>query len=276
MGFYLFKLDRIFVKRRRGNIPDKDVVTFQVFVNELRRGYGTGWFPALADNSINDTENRDTPSGVYAYPADNLKNMEINWMTGPFEIAPTDRVSVVYTGTNASDSQLTSIDTQDDDQFEIDALNWASRAAVTALSGAAGAIGELFSSIFYGFGNPVGDFLGFEAQGPCNGTVFCDVVQFTGSSLDQLLSESGTDPIYPTRSFTRSYNDEATHDHEICGDVAETDVTFTVFRVPYVSVQSLKQRRFPSRWATEFGPGIRQHGTPGTTISIKSLLGVKP
>lgn len=109
--------------------------------------------------------------------------------------------------------------------------------------------------------------IGFQEQGPCNGPVFSDAVPFTGSGLDGLGS--------PT-TFTRSYTDAATHDTGRCGDIAETDVVFSVWRVPFVSVKQSVMDRFPPRYPGQYGPGRRQYGKPGTTVSIKSVLGVLP
>ncbi len=67
MGFYIFRLDRIHVKHRRGVIPDDDVVTFSVFVNQLDRGHGTGTFHAMVASA-------DVPAN--AVPPQNRMNMD--------------------------------------------------------------------------------------------------------------------------------------------------------------------------------------------------------
>jgi len=276
MGFYLFKLDRVLVRRRRGNIPDSDIVTFHILVNNVDRGHGSGLLPAVANNSTHLLDDRGTDSGDYAYPAKNLLNMTRSWVAGPFEIRPTDGVAVVYSGVNTSDSGLSSLPHQDRDRLQLDILNKVTRIAVGALLGAGlgEVIGRAFSEAFNRyFSDPIGDLIGYAPQGPCNGPIFSDVVHFTGSGLDQSQFVPRPSSTFPAVSFTRSYTDEATHNRDICGDIAETDVTFSVFRVPFISLNYWMSSRFPGRAPSA---GLRQLGRPGTTISIKSLFGVLP
>jgi hypothetical protein len=279
MGFYLFKLDRILVRRRRGNIPDHDVITFHIFINKLDRGHGSGVIPAVANNSSHLMDDRSP--GYYAYPARNLLNMAEHWTAGPFEIAEADDVSVVYTGTNLSDSGLSSLPHQEEQRTELDMLNYASRIAVGALAGAGvgEVLGRLFSAAFDEFiDDPIGDLIDYEEQGPCNGPVFSDAIQFSGTALDQLPMTSLPQFLWPVISFTRSYSDAETHDTDICGDVAETDVTFSAFRLPYISLKYWMSSRFSGRAPSA---GLRRlaqgpFAQPGSTISIKSLFGVLP
>ena len=50
-------------------------------------------------------------------------------------------------------------------------------------------------------------------------------------------------------------------------------MTFSVCRLPYISVTTWAHRRFPSQ---SLKSGLRKLGKANTTISIKSLLGVRP
>jgi len=283
MSFYIFRLNKIHVKHKRGNISDSDIVTFSIFVNQLDRGHGTGYFPSLATDSVNSTDDR-TVDGLVAYPAKNRLNMSQLWEVGPLEIDPGDEVHVIYTGTNISDEQLVSLETQQQDEIELKLLSAVATAAVAALTGGLGLVGEGIATALGAIGDPVGKFLGYAPQGPCNGPVFSDVVQFSGSGLDKLdmvplpPRKNITPPLpnYSVISFTRTYTDEATHDTNRCGHMAETDVTFSVLRVSFISVVWLLTNRFPSRWSGEFGPGLRQYGQSGTAISVKSLLGLRP
>jgi hypothetical protein len=64
---------------------------------------------------------------------------------------------------------------------------------------------------------------------------------FAVSAADAWLGdvlEHGGLICFPGISFTRSYSDEASHPNE-CGDIAQTDVTFRVFRLASVSVLSV-------------------------------------
>ena len=179
---------------------------------------------------------------------------------------------------------MTSLSTQQQDEIELKLLSAIATAAVAALTGGLGLVGEGIAAALGAIGDPVGRFLGYAPQGPCNGPVFSDAVQFSGSGLDNLAmaplppGSHSTPPLpnYSVISFTRTYTDEATHDTNICGHIAETDVTFSVLRVSFISVRWSLTDRFPSRWPGEFGPGLRQYGQPGTTISVKSLLGLRP
>ena len=276
MSFYIFRLDKIHVKHARGNVPDEDVVTFSTFVNQLDRGHGTGIFNSLvaADYSV--------PAN--AVPPNNRVNINGAWEIGPLEIATGDSLHVTYTGTNISDNHLDSLTTQQQDELELKLLSAIATAAIGALTGGLGLVSVAVAAALGAIGDPVAKFIGYKRQGPCNGLVFSDAVQFSGSGLDNLaMAPLGHQqhakppmPDYSMISFTRTYTDEATHDTSICGHIAETDVTFSVVRVSFISVGWLLTDRFPSRFQSEFGPGLRQHGQPGTTISVKSLLGLRP
>jgi hypothetical protein len=288
MGFYIFRFETVHIRRKRGNVPDDDSITFTVMVNQTDRGHGAGFYPALANGAVANTWDI-TVDGLPAYPARNCIHMTQDWQIGPLEAAPSDTVNVVYTGTNVSDSGLSSLGTQKQDELEIKILDAVAKKFVGLIAGAGlgEALGSLFSKAFdEAFSDPVGDLIGYKRQGPCNGNVFADAVRFSGSDLDHLAVAPLTYTYFPgtpypeTRTsefpgirFTRSYTDQATHDTNVCGAIAETDVTFSVCRLPYVSVTTWAHRRFQNQ---SLKNGLRRFGTPNTTISIKSLLGVRP
>src|SRR5262245_12807096 len=271
--FYMFRLERIAVKTPRGRIPDNDIVTFIVLVNQIDRGHGTGFFPALAAGS-------SVPAS--AVRPNNRKNMDVaGWNIGPFELAPGDIVHVIYTGTNISDDQQTTISTQKRDELEIKLLSQILTDSVGSIGGIPGAV---IGAIVGAIADPVKTLLGFNAQGPCNGPVFSDSVAFSGAGLDVLPMaplprppsgdlDTPLPPPFPGISFTHNHTDEATHDKGKCGDIAKTDITFSVFRVPFISVRSLFSSRFPNVSPTR---GLRQLGAAGGSVSLKSLLGVRP
>ena len=264
MSFYIFRLHNLVVKHRRGNIADEDIVTFTVLINQIDRGHGSGLFNGMSASA--------EPVPLSAVPPGHAVNMDAGWDAGPFEVDPGDVVHVAFTGTNISDEQLTSLSTKDQDEIEIKILDAVAAAALTAL-GDVGDVAALITGALNEIKDPVGTLLGFKQQGPCNGPVFSDAVEFSGSGLDGLkLSPPPTPQGDPSISFTRTYTDEKTHDSSICGHTAETDVTFMVFRRDVISVRHLLATRFPFK-----GPGIRQFGRPGdTTISLKSVLGLRP
>lgn len=274
MSFYTFRLIQLHVKRHRGKIPDTDLVTFSVFVNQVERGRGAGWFPAVRSGGVYSTDDR-TEHGLLAFPAEQRLNMTQQWEIGPLEILPSDNVQAVYTGTNTSDSQLSSLDTKQQDEIQLKVMNTILSAVLKA---SLGVVGEAIDKALSALGDPIAAALGFEPQGPCNGTVFSDAVQFTGSDLDRRAWVASVPGSPAENRFTRSYTDAATHDTEICGEIALTDVTFSVRRWPFVSVKVWVQERFhrPHHHDVALSKGLRQLGKPGTTISIKSLLGVRP
>jgi hypothetical protein len=261
MPFYAFRLDTIHVLNPRGKIPDDDVVTFNVFVNQIDRGHGTGFFTDLGAGSV---------IGAAAVTPNNRLNMGVDWIVGPLELAPTDGVSIVYSGMNTSDNDNISLDTQQQDQIELGILN-------AILTGAVGAIpiaGPAIAGVLGAIGDPVGKFLGYSPQGPCNGLVFSDSVQLTGGGLATLPYQPDTSfqPLPPATaaSFTRAYDDSATHNDAVCGEVAHTQITFSVLQLPWVSVRGMAQRLFPAANLTQ---GLR-HATGSTASSLRALIGL--
>jgi hypothetical protein len=266
MPFFAFKLSKLHITTPRGKIPDNDIVTFNVFVNQVDRGHGSGLFPALAAGST-------VP--LAAVKANHRSgSMSQDWIVGPLEIAPGDIIHLVYSGTNTSDSQ---IDLSGIAEIEIKILNKIVGAAVGAVGGLVGsAIGGALGAI----GDPVGTLLGFQPQGPCNGLVFSNTVEFSGAGLSSLPFSPPTPeggflaslPQATEASFTRSSTDELTHDSSICGDIARTEVTFSVLQVPSVSVRFYANRIFRANLRN----GLRPLAAPGAAVSIRSLLRLRP
>jgi hypothetical protein len=268
MAFYAFVFGSMTVKFQRGQIPDNDIVTFSIFVNQVDHGHTVGTFNDLV-----------TGATVPGDPMFFLDRMGF-WTIGPLRINDGDGVDVIYTGTNVSDLPP---DTQG--QLEVKLLD----VVLGAVVGAAGlgAIGSAIGSALNFLGDPVGKLLGVRPQGPCNGPVFHDAVFFPGSGLaalpyEQLDALAGPD--YRGSSFTRSYTDEETHDSTICGHIAETDVTFGVMTFPYVSVWRWTMTKYRARGLTDnrFGRPlslqdaiVRLRGpSPGQLVSVSALLGL--
>jgi hypothetical protein len=254
--FYAFRFDQIEVHNPRGKIGDNDIVTFSIFVNQVERGRGAGMFPALGPGSTGFGFSGDAPT--------TRAGISGHWVIGPIEIAPGDGISVVYSGTNTSDEEL---DLSQQAEIELKVLD----AIVSGVVGAAGlgAIGSAVADVLGAIGDPVGKFLGFHKEGPCNGLVFSDTVQFTGSGLGDLAYGP---PVFNNMShatevsFTREYTDEATHNSDVCGEIAHTNVKFSVLQLPYVSIQD---------YATEFGLASNQllsKPPEAGTISLRSRL----
>ncbi len=290
MSFYLFRLETIEVVHKRGKIPDDDIVTFSVMIDQRDRGHGSGFFPAMVDG----TEARTwdiTPDGFQAYPAKHTFNMSSDWQIGPLETSSADSVDVVYTGTNMSDYGLSSLDTKKQDDMEVKILDTVAKKFVGLVAGAGlgEGLGGLFSDTFdKAFEDPVGELIGYRQLGPCNGPVFSGVMPFRGSKLDSMAvgpltyvyypgtpyPETRTTPFPGARFTITGLTDQATHDTNICGELAVTDVTFSVSRVPYISLDYWFKIKFQG---VNVATGLRQAAPPGTaTISIKSLLGITP
>jgi hypothetical protein len=275
MSFYAFRLDQIHAGNPRGQIPDNDVVTFSVLVNQIDRGHGAGFFPDLAAGS-------NCPA--VAVTANTRNGMSKNWIVGPLEIALGDTVLVVYSGTNTSDSE---VDLSGQGTIEIKILDSITSAAIGAIGGA---VASAVTTVLGLIGDPVGKFLGYSAPVPCNGVVFSDAVSFSGSGLDSLAFHPNDTPyvvgFLPGSgesgefSFTRSYTDEATHNAG-CGEVAHYDVTFSVLKVTSISVRSYLRWLFPGAWkdgvlVPDFSQGLRQLAAPHAAVSVKGLLGLRP
>src|SRR6516162_8065517 len=156
MSFYMFRLERIHPITIRGRIPDDDIITFTVLVNQLERGRGAALFPDIgAGGSF-------SPSAV---PPGNGRNIDPEWNIGPFEIAPGDLVAVTYTGTNTSDDHNITLDTALQDKIEIKILDTIVTTAAGGVGGLVGGeVGSLVGSVIGGIlgviGDPVGTILG--------------------------------------------------------------------------------------------------------------------
>lgn len=278
MSFYEFRFENFHALHKRGNIPDSDLVTFTIMINQIDRGHGSALFNVVTTNSVQSTDDRSADTPMYlAYPARNSLNMDLDWTTGPFETAPGDELLVIYSGTNTSDSSIASLPNQDQDELELKILNAIAKKGVAVVLGAGigEELGNAFSEAFKEiFEDPVGDLIGYSRQGPCNGPVFSDARRFSAVELDNLnvgpLASGSGSYRFPGVRFTNHYTDAATHDSSICGDIAETDVTFSLFRLPYVSVKDLMRRRFGGR------SSLRSIRETESAFSLKRALGVLP
>jgi hypothetical protein len=238
-------------------------------VNQIDRGHGAGFFPALAAGAV---------IPATAVTPNTRSGMSNDWIVGPLEIAPGDLIHVIYTGFNTSDSEL---DLSGQAEIEIKILDAITSAAVGAVGGL---VGSAVSTALGWIGDPVGKFLGYHPQGPCNGLVFSDTVDFSRADLDSLAFHSRSFWSLPDAtefSFTRPYTDEATHNADICGEIAHTEITFSVLQVPSISVRYYARRLFPGTWKNgtlvpDFSQGLRQLAAPGAAVSIRSLLRVRP
>jgi hypothetical protein len=282
MPFFAFRLDRLHILNQRGKSLDKDVVTFTVIVNQIERARAAATIPGLATGTV-----LPISGGVVAGPVGGSIAADVDWVAGPFELASDDNVSVIYSGTNVSDDPIDLNDSQQQ-EIEVKILDTIASAGAGAVGGLTGAV---LSGVLGAIGDPIGKFLGFKPEGPCNGLVFSDKIDFEGGALPRLpfqpngglLSGSGVIPIPVSgpplqldilmSQFTRPYTDEATHNTSVCGDVAHTEVTFSVLEVPWVSVRAQLFRLFPSTFVASVG--VRK-STLSSASSLRSLIGLRP
>ena len=168
-------------------------------------------------------------------------------MLGPIEVTPTDLVTLVITGTNTSDSALSD---QDAEQLEIKVLDaivtFGLNKGIDALA-TIGLPGDILNDFVKALDDPVGTFLGWHAQGPCDGLVVTDAYAFTGAQLaafDYTPPPTGmfsNDVVYGLEQAIHTLpvhhvTDEQTHNTNTCGHIAETELTLSVVRLPYLSM----------------------------------------
>ena len=280
MAFYAFRLDRINGKFPRGKTNDNDIVTFSVFINQINKGNLAGMFIDPGDIParlvVADKRTGSALGHKITEPSRFPGNWE-SWIIGPLEIVPTDGITIIYSGTNVSKTDWA---INDDKRAKAETKILDTLISVVIGAAGLGLIGAGVSEALGLLTDPIGEFLGLTG-GPspdCNGLVFSDTLQFVGSGLANLpfkhptgLSSYTTLPDATTFESTRSYTDEATHDSDKCGHIAETDVTFSVLKIPHISVKYYLKALFPGK---HLSGGLKQLVPSGTNISVLSLLGV--
>ena len=274
MTFYAFSLDVIDTVFQRGQIDDVDIITFQILVNQQVRaqasgsGVGiTGLSNPMSTSVIDQSSGPVVLGGIDPGP--------FGWLAGPLSLAPGDSVRIIYSGTNTSDSQLEDFQKT---KIELGILDALLTAGISTVAGdLASKINQTLGSII---SDPVGTILGIKPEGPCNGPVFGDGIDFPGESLANLpFDQEASDNFVPDGGLalpdgaratvfmkpdTGTYTDEATHNTTICGHVAETKVGFTIYRLDRgVSLRAYGGKRFGLRTLVQ---GVRQLGNPPFTV----------
>lgn len=281
MTFYTFQLSRVEAQNIRSRVTDIDLLTFGILVNGHDKGHGSALVPmwpgtVLTGNLI------EQAAAVNGHPH-SRRQMTKDWVVGPVDVLDGDNVSLVYTATNTSDSQLPTADQRAIDEWTIKLLNiyysillgeFVSGLGLRAVADFIGA--NLTSAAVAFLADPVGTILGVEPQGPCNGTVFADAKEFTGAALKGLPSTpaqvtlSGQTLRTNSLELKHHYSDEATHDHRTCGDTAQTDVTVKIVRYEHFSL-----RMFAGLFWSEFGlaGGLRRRVPEGG--NLRELIGAR-
>ncbi len=199
MGFFSFQLTKVDPQSIRSRTTDIDLLTFGVLVNGRDQGHGYAVIPMWPGKAV---ESRSFFDGAaqngHPYGRDHMSE---DWVIGPLYVEDTDKVEVVATATNFSDSTLPSMSQQEADRWSIKMLNiyysvlvgnFISALGLTAIAdyiGGATAAGAVAAFL----ADPVGTLLGYKPPGHCNGTVFSAKNNFTGASLGGLPSTPGVE-----------------------------------------------------------------------------------
>jgi len=306
MPFYAFRLNAIKVNNQRGKIPDDDVVTFQVAVNTVLRGQGTILLEDVASGALLPLVPPPSPTYTFTPLAPNpgsAQNIDVDWIIGPFELAPGDGVTILYTGTNVSD-QYVELNKADQDKLTLQLADAFAEAFFgEVVAGEAGAalgavsskasellgkvsdvvgkvsdvLGDVLSDILGDIKDPVGKLVNYQPQGPCNGAAFGGQTQLTGAELAKLPyaphSEYASLPNAVEFPTTVNLTDAVNHDTNICGHVADTDVMISVLQIPEVSARYYLNRVCKNQ---SLAGGIRKFAPAGQPISLRSFLHLTP
>jgi hypothetical protein len=268
LGFRLQTLATISTRSRH---TDDDVITFGVVVNEKARGQCSGRAPAFGGSTID----------IAFVPATvGTGSWDREFLVGPFDIEPDDTIRVFYSVTNIGDTQIPDPKAE---KLQIEIMDKMLAAAVGFIAGPAGlALGVLGETLAKALGlipSPIAAALGWKPNGPCNGVVLGGGVDFTGSGLAELdyvdrpSLASGVGPRQASK-VTRHYDDQATHNTETCGAIAQTDLTFEVMKFAHaVSVRTHALRR--RQTSPQLRDGLRQLRPDAGPVSVRQLLGLQ-
>jgi hypothetical protein len=286
MAFYAFRLNSIFAQNQRGHVPDVDVVTFQVLVNTVLRGQGMITLQAVTSGTT--LALALPPSNTYSFtplaPSQTSSNISTNWIIGPMQFAPTDGVSVVISITNISDN-WSGTDQKKQDETEIAIANAFYGAMLgevadgldgllvgSVLTKGSEILGKI-SDILGVLKDPVGELLGADSGGPCNGLAFASETKLLGNEVAALtfVPPSTYQSLPGALEFEKSVSgdDSANHNTGDCGHVAETTVSFSVLQLRSESLRTMLGWCFPTKAAAS---GLRQFVSPGKGFSLRNLV----
>ena len=275
MGFFTIQLARLDPHNIRSRVTDIDLLTFAVLVAGRDQGHGAALIPVWPRHPIT-AEEFNQAAVVNGHPH-SANRMSEDWTIGPLWIEDGEQVHIVYNATNTSDSQIPTSDQE--------AVNkWMLKLTSMYLSAMAGSfvsvigLSEVVDLVVGGgsgvagfFADPVGTLLGYKPPGPCNGTVFAGKKSFTGASLTATTVTPGTTRSWgrEVRSWycdlTETLTDATTHDTDVCGGIAETEITIRITRLEHWSLQMWTDQSLTQ--------GLRpQHPAGG---SLKELYGLR-
>jgi len=270
VALFGFRLQTLATLSTRSRHTDDDVITFGVIINEKARGQCSGRSPAWGGSTID----------IAFVPATvGTGSWDREFLVGPFDIEPNDTIRIFYSVTNVGDTQLPDSKAE---KLQIAIMDKMLTAAIGFVAGpgglALGVLGETLGTALGLISSPVAAALGWKPTGPCDGVVLGGGVDFTGAGVAQLdYSDrpsliSGLAPQHS--KVTRHYDDQATHNTENCGALAQTDLTFEVMKFPRaVSVRTHAQRRRPN--IPQLRDGLRQLRPGSGAIGVRQLLGLQ-
>jgi hypothetical protein len=285
MSFYTFALDELHPLNPRSRGPNDILfLSFGVVVNKRDQGYYILTAPIFPERLR--SSDIDAAAANNGYPSPKHANTRSPWTIGPIEVADNDEVAIIYEGINVSDDPnfarsdaFAQAETKLASYFYAYLLGnfWSG----LGLAGVPSVVDkfDLPDEVKKFLDNPVGYLLGVHPSGPCNCLVFKDALKFTGRELGAFAYEPqpvredirkylGT----PGRArSTRRYTDEETHNTDICGLVAHTEVSIAIVKYAFYSL---------SWWGPKNGKlhpgGLRKYGPSGAQeVSIKDIFGLK-
>lgn len=247
MGFFTFQLARLDPHSIRSRTTDIDLLTFAVLVAGRDQGHGAALIPVWPGHPIT-AEQFNHAAAINGHPY-TASRMSADWTIGPLWVEDGDEVHVVYNATNTSDSQIPTADQEQVNQWIIKLTNIYLSVLVGEFISALG-LGQIAAyiggqageAIAAFFADPVGTLLGYKPPGPCNGTVFASKKTFTGASLAAATTTPGSITRWGREiqtwytDQTEVLTDAATHDSDICGAVAETEITLRITRLDHWSL----------------------------------------
>lgn len=276
MGYFTIQLARLDPRSIRSRTTDIDLLTFAVLVAGRDQGHGAALLPVWPGHPMT-ADQFNQAAAVNGHPA-TATWMSQDWTIGPLWIEDGDQVHVVYTATNTSDSQIPTADQEQVNKWIIKLTDIYLSVLVGQFVSALGLSevaayigGEAGEAVAAFLADPVGILLGYRPPGPCNGTVFAGKRAFTGSSLTAATTTPTTVqrwgkavPAWYT-DLTETLTDAATHDPEVCGAIAETEITIRVTRIDSWSLSMWTGRSLAS--------GLRPMHPAGG--SLKTLYGLR-
>jgi hypothetical protein len=278
MAFFSVQLAELNPRRIRSRATDVDLLSFSVLVASRDQGHGTALLPVWPGVAMTaDVFNQAAAANGYPHTA---ANMSPDWIVGPLWVEDTERVEIVYAAVNTSDSQIPTARQEEVNRWTIKLTNiylsllvgeFVSALGLASLAEYIG--GQAGGAVAAFLADPVGTLLGYRPPGPCNGTVFAGKQSFTGAELAARTITPGTKRLWASQEvrtwscdITDVTTDAATHDTDVCGAVAETDVTLRCTRFENWSLKGWSDKTL--------APGLRRMYAPAGG-DLKRIFGLR-